>query len=341
MAGLLIIVVGSVVNASFFESVPLTTTTVAATTKTSSKITASSHAYDESRLLQEVRKPPTASLFVPEASRREALASCRATGRKYVFAKDEVVPIIFISHERAEALLYAIHSVQRLVVDPYKIYVVDFGSVQPAVVETLKELEKEGIVVARRPHKGMDWSFREISKFVQTLEDNFSFYVVSDPDVALASAGDILQYYASLLINCPALVKIGPGLSVGDVPPFYPLQAEVHLCHDVFWTPKKMAAISWKSVLTHVFFFPIDTTWHMHRRKTGWTRGLGEASIRTGPPYASRHADWYLNPSVMSADMQAYSTAKKSGSHWGRFFDPDIKASLQSSCKTRFRRSAL
>ena len=108
-------------------------------------------------------------------------------------------------------------------------------------------------------------------------------------------------------------ILLGPGLSMGDVPSFYPLQAEVHLCHDVFWTPKKMAAISWKSVLTHVFFFPIDTTWHMHRRKTGWTRGLGEASIRTGPPYASRHADWYLNPSVMSADMQAYSTARKNG----------------------------
>jgi hypothetical protein len=229
-------------------------------------------------------------------------------------ACEDGVPIFVISFNRGSVLKRVIKNYRNLrgVGD---IIVHDNGSFDPKTLEILYELERDGVIVYRRPAilKADDLNNTNTSVEEYFLQKKFrSNYVVSDCDIDMSiSEPEALLVYGELLATHPRAMVVGPMLRIADIPPSLPLFNEVMNRHiRQFWHKKPQ----W----TETSFGPIafidsaiDTTFALHRANEPFRRL--KDGLRVYYPYEAWHLDWYDEPS----DGDAYHASSSSGvAHW-------------------------
>ncbi len=147
-------------------------------------------------------------------------------------------------------------------------------------------------------------------------ENDSEYYIVTDPDIELDHTnGDILEFYKYLLELFPRVQVVGPMLRIDDIPDCYPRKQDVLKRHAAFWNTQPFR-VEYNGRFFEVQGAFIDTTFGMYRKAFRFKNY--NPGIRTCPPYAARHLDWYLDPENMTED-QIYYAANASPKivHWG------------------------
>ena len=149
------------------------------------------------------------------------------------------LPVFIISFNRGIYLRQVIDSYYRQSL-PVDVIVHDNGSDDPATLDTLSGLEKDGIVVYRR---GKIDSVEDLNLVDKSIRNYFGWfrkrsqYVVTDCDIDLSIAHpDTLEVYRELLERFPQAECVGPMLRIEDIPETYPLYNRVMNRHiEQFW----------------------------------------------------------------------------------------------------------
>jgi len=228
------------------------------------------------------------------------------------------IPIFIITCDRVGCLQATIDSYKKCIASPFEIVIHDNNSTYKPLLDYLKQLEQEGITVY---HSTKSVTVEEqLNSVAQSIDDWFtshsaSYYVVTDPDIALeGNCEDILELFAYLLDTVKDIEVVGPMLRIDDIPDFYPLKQRAISRHtEQFWHKKPLTlrcrnkTIQYQSAL-------IDTTFGMYRRGFRFHRLC--KGYRIYAPYGARHLDWYINPAQMEEDQIYYLQHASGVSHW-------------------------
>jgi hypothetical protein len=204
------------------------------------------------------------------------------------------VPVFLISFNRGTQLRSMVEGLRRLET-PTEIIVHDNGSSDPATLEILAELERDGVRVARCEAISSPDELNLVDATVQRYFADWSEpqrYVVSDCDIDLTVADPrALDVYGELLNRHPDAECVGPMLRISDLPAAYPLRNNVLNKHIFqFWQHEPRIE---KTPFGDVAFRParIDTTLAMHRAGEPFRRL--KMGLRVYEPFEARHMDWY------------------------------------------------
>jgi glycosyltransferase involved in cell wall biosynthesis len=229
------------------------------------------------------------------------------------------VPLIVISYNRGAMLRRVIASYRRQTV-PVEIVVHDNGSTEPATLEALDELERDGVCVSRRaPISSAD----ELNRVNETVSAVFACrepgpYIVTDCDVDLAGSIETIATYLRLLNAFPEAECVGPMLRIDDIRKSYPLFGRVMNLHiRQFWRRRpKMTKVDEQEIA--YIRASIDTTFAVHRSTHAFRRL--KSGIRVYAPFDGRHLDWYPHELADGGETKraAYRRSSSSAiSHWG------------------------
>jgi hypothetical protein len=243
--------------------------------------------YDElsDMMYLEASENPENELFIPlnplqNNNNVSNLLGCREKTNAYIFERGEVVPIFIISYNRYRALRMTISSFQRLT-DPIQLYIIDFHSTHDSMINYLNFLsrQKNIFVINIKENLGLE-NLERIGNITQNILSTLkaNYYIVTDPDIVLASSPDLIQYYITVLEACPQLGGIGCGLSIFDLPSSQ-WMSDVYNYEMDFW--RNFSSLTWKGILTQFYYAPVDTTFLMHRREHTYRR-LIPKTVRTG-----------------------------------------------------------
>lgn len=230
-----------------------------------------------------------------------------------------MIPIFIIVKDRIQVLKESIESYQQIAT-PYEIVVHDNNSTFPATVQYLKSLEENGVKVYRT--RGGRNKNEELNSVSYSIEDyrkhrEFSYYVVTDPDIALdAVRGDILDVYCYVLERMDIEV-VGPMLRIDDIPDCYPQKQTVLKIHGAkYWGKEPSVLVDGKKTYRYVLS-TIDTTFGLYRSSFKFIRK--REGVRLLSPFSARHLDWYIDPANLLPDHVYYmQSAKFSINHWGK-----------------------
>ncbi|MDX9856091.1 MAG: polysaccharide pyruvyl transferase family protein [Candidatus Moranbacteria bacterium] len=227
-------------------------------------------------------------------------------------------PIFIISFNRKEHLKSIIESYRKLNRE-VEIIVHDNGSDDVEVLEYLKKLENEGIMVIYGPKINSPEEINNISKTIDVYfrTRKASNYIVTDPDIELTNVKkDLLDLYEYLLKKYPKANCVGPMLTIRDIPDDYVLRNHVFDLHIKQFWGNKPEEIIWKGKKIAIQFCPIDTTFAMYRKNFSFKR-LNDG-IRVYYPYEARHLDWYISDEDKNKkEHREYSQKASSNvAHW-------------------------
>lgn len=138
--------------------------------------------------------------------------------------------------------------------------------------------------------------------------------IVTDPDLVPYpnTPTDIVSKFHSLMDANKNYEKVGCGLGIDDLPPYYPFADRVR---------KHELALLGKSFPDGSREACIDTTFCMYRSPTMFGSWQIPA-IRTSKPYILKHVDWYVNPRELTEEYCWYlSNCTKSASYAGQLKD--------------------
>lgn len=255
-------------------------------------------------------------------------------------SRDALGPIpIFIIHRDRHSLLCdlirSMHAIDRNVTD-YSIVVHDMASSNPKSLKTLRQLArgehaapaagvKVSVVFDTGVDEAMAWAVAQnlssndrtsilLNRVKATVDKHLAahpevqYYVVSDPDVALApnTPGDVLALAALLLAARPRLDLVAPGIRTDDLPPHLCRSQLIQNHESGFWHGH---AHSVKVNALRRYFSapaPVDTTFALYRRAFPFRRLNLGARLHT--PYVITHTPWYrpLSRSALTDEERYY-----------------------------------
>ena len=233
--------------------------------------------------------------------------------RRLLARKPRRLPIVIISYNRGRMLKKVIASYRRQSW-PTEIVVHDNGSDDEETLDTLRNFEREGVRIFRRPPIQ---SADELNLVDETVTESYrdrqaSPYAVTDYDVDLSDAHQAaITVYLGLLASFPNAECVGPMLKISDISRSYPLFNLVMNIHiDYFWGQDPL----WTVVAGRRVAYlpaPIDTTFAIHRAGAPFRRL--KKGLRVYAPFEARHLDWYLPD---GRDGQYHQTSSAGISHW-------------------------
>ncbi len=223
------------------------------------------------------------------------------------------LPVFIISFNRGIYLRQVIDSYYRQSL-PVDVIVHDNGSDDPATLDTLSRLEKEGVAVYRRSKIDAVDDLNLVDKSIRSYFGWFrkrSQYVVTDCDIDLSIASpDTLEVYRELLERFPDAECVGPMLRIEDIPESYPLYNRVMNRHiEQFWH-KQPEIIETRYGQCAFIRAQIDTTFALHREGSRFRRM--KKGLRVYNPFEALHLDWY--PHNLESAYQKSSSSEIS--HW-------------------------
>jgi glycosyltransferase involved in cell wall biosynthesis len=223
------------------------------------------------------------------------------------------LPIFILSFNRGHFLRRVIDSYLRQT-PPIDIIIHDNGSDDPATLEILAELARQGVAI--RYHAKIDTP-DGLERVDRSIDHYFGWfrrrrrYVVTDCDIDLSAArADALEVYGELLDRFPAAECVGPMLRIADIPRDYRLFNHVMNRHiEQFWHRRP---VLFPTRAGECAYIPatIDTTFALHREGSRFKRL--RQGIRVYHPFEAQHLDWYP-----AAGQEAYrDTSSAAISHW-------------------------
>jgi GT2 family glycosyltransferase len=194
-------------------------------------------------------------------------------------------PVFIICRDRLSGLLQLISRLERMGCE--NIFLVDNGSTYRPLLTYFNETPYQVLPLDQNVGHTSPWEKGIINLFAAN-----KYFVVTDPDVIPTDEcpDSALTYLHSLLIKYPAYAKVGLGLKINDLPPYYPLKSQVIEWETQFWQTE---------VETAVYEAGVDTTFALYRPNTTY---VIHPSLRTGEPYAARHLPWYTNTRELSEE---------------------------------------
>jgi glycosyltransferase involved in cell wall biosynthesis len=223
------------------------------------------------------------------------------------------LPIFILSFNRGAFLRRVIDSYLRQTL-PIDLIVHDHGSDDPATLDLLAELARQGVAI--RYHAKID-SPDELELVDRSIDHYFGWfrrrrrYVVTDCDIDLSIARpDALEVYGELLDRFPAADCVGPMLRIADIPREYRLFNHVMNRHiEQFWHRMPVLFATGAGECAYIAA-TIDTTFAIHREGSRFKRL--RQGIRVYHPFEAQHLDWYP-----AAGQEAYrDTSSAAISHW-------------------------
>jgi len=228
-----------------------------------------------------------------------------------------LIPIFIITYNRLAVLREMLASLEQIST-PTSIVVHDTGSTYQPLLSYLAELHRNGATVYYdRPRINRADDLNSVGDTIEHWfrDHTASYYVVTDPDVALChGCPDILDLYGQLFDAINDIEVVAPMLRIDDIPDCYPLKKKAIERHnEQFWhkTPDVLRLGGREIRYQHA---PVDTTFGMYRRGFRFHRLCN--GIRTYAPYWARHLDWYLDPATMTEDQRLYLSTASDVSHW-------------------------
>lgn len=237
------------------------------------------------------------------------------------FTIQKKIPIFIIVHDRLNVLKKTLESFNKYIKTPYEIIFFDTDSKYIPCIDYLKKMEEN-------KHK-VYWTgindYKQVIKAVYDYkkQNNFKYFVITDPDIELDNVnGDILEYYIYLL-NKYKVIGVGPMLRIDDIPDYYPRKNKVIKGHTKQFWHKKPKEIEYNNKKYNIQHSPIDTTFQLCSIDNIPNKFPNKNCIRCYKPYSARHLDWYLNPNKLTDDQIYYSKNaiggdNSNGAHWGR-----------------------
>lgn len=231
-----------------------------------------------------------------------------------------MVPIFIVTYDRLTVLRQCLESLKSIET-PHQIIIHDNNSTYEPLREFLKEQQRSGVIV--------EWGCENqlVHQSIRQMVDRWAlkfgpYYVVTDPDIALDTKPDVLEFYSHLLeetgVDC-----VGPQGIIDDIPSFNIMKQHIVVGHEKrFWskptktTRFRSGEFEYSDQMSDMHMI-IDTSFALY--KTGiditWEEPEEKVSIRTHPPYAARHLDWYIDPLNMLEDQRRYLWSAEEFSH--------------------------
>jgi hypothetical protein len=214
-------------------------------------------------------------------------------------------PIFIINRDRVTVLKKCLPGY--LALGDVQIIIHDNNSTYPPMIEYLKELESQGIIVKRIPEKPQD--FNVISEDIaDTIKEWYQtnsspYYIVTDPDIELENpCPELLQYYIDVLNACPRAVCVGPMLRIDDLPECFKFRDRMIYSHmEQFWGPQHTRHF-FKGA--YIQTAAIDTTFALYPSHFEFRRL--NVGVRVHEPYMARHLDWYMDTDNLTEEQQYY-----------------------------------
>ncbi len=225
-----------------------------------------------------------------------------------------------------------------------RIILVDNASTYPPLLRYLERTQHYVVRLDRNVGHLAPWESGVIDTHIGPDE----YYVETDGDVVPESScpSDVLPLLRQLLDRFPEHCKVGLGLRIDNLPPWFGHRREVVRWERQFWhtvVPGDVGA--WPPL----YEAPVDTTFAMYRPSAV---PLLDKAIRTGFPYVARHLPWYVNNWLPAGREDRYfrARARRDVTSWDlpelperirHLVDsqPELSAQDSSWLRTRVRRA--
>lgn len=102
-----------------------------------------------------------------------------------------------------------------------------------------------------------------------------------------------------MTVEKPFALKVGPSLSIDDIPDHFANKAEVIIHEQKFWEQRD----------GDKYRAPIDTTFALYRPLSGLNRSRAAEAYRLAPPYSLRHLPWYEDSACPTEEELFYRNA--------------------------------
>jgi hypothetical protein len=237
------------------------------------------------------------------------------------FKSKTKIPIFVIVHDRIKVLKKTLDSFNKYIKTPYEIIFFDTKSTYKPCIDYLKKMEENNYKVYWSGINDHNLIMNAVYDYKKN--NNFKYFVITDPDIELDNVnGDILEYYIYLL-NKYKVIGVGPMLRIDDIPNHYPRKKNVIEGHTRQFWHKKPKEIKYNNKKYNIQFSGIDTTFQLCSIDNIPNKFPNKNCIRCYAPYSARHLDWYLNPDILTEDQIYYSKNARGGhhskgAHWGR-----------------------
>jgi len=194
-----------------------------------------------------------------------------------------MIPIIVINFNKLDALKKSLASYKKI--PDSEVFVLDFGSDYEPLLKYYADMIN---VVYYEKIGSMDEMVKKINEFLDSLDEKFDYYVVTDSDIELNNPEESLKVYKQILRRVKDADVVAPMLKIDDLPNNKYANEQVKLQKEQFWRhPPKLVG---KYFVTASF---VDTTFGLYRKGRFDRLMFG---LRVHSPYDARHLDWYDDP---------------------------------------------
>ncbi len=208
--------------------------------------------------------------------------------------KIEDIPVFINCRDRVEALKKSIKAIERAGFT--EIYLVDNQSSYPDLKKFYEETEYQVVLLDENMGHKAPWQSMAVS-----LISAGRPYVVTDPDVVLSDKYEpaVISKMLRMFDEYQAVVKIGAGLSIDDLPDSYAHKNTVQKWEKQFWLKELKTKTGLKA-----FDAEIDTTFAIYRPNLPY---ITVPAIRIGGKYIAKHLPWYQDSENPSEEELYYS----------------------------------
>lgn len=167
-----------------------------------------------------------------------------------------------------------------------RIVILDNASTYPPLLEWYGKLQD--VCVRPMPKNCGPWAFWDYKLY----EEFDSQYVVTDSDIVPADCcpKDLITRLEDVLSRHQSRRKVGPGLRLDNLPDLFPGKQLTIAENQKFWPPQA------QEVEPGVYSGALDSTFALHRARSGFVDQFDHLSLRTGFPYVAEHRPWYTWP---------------------------------------------
>lgn len=208
------------------------------------------------------------------------------------------IPVYLICYNRVSYLRQMVTSLEAK--GCHNIVLVDNHSTYPPLLEYYQSVPYKKIMLDRNWGHMVFWKAPELAPYRQ------SFYVVSDPDLALTEEcpDDFLEVFFHYLRKYPFVNKVGFSIKLDDLPANGVFGEQVIAEEKKFYQTK---------IERNLYCSSIDTTFALYVPDSIYKQGRFYMGPRTAAPYEVRHLPWYRIKGDVTEEDRYYSAHKITG----------------------------
>lgn len=261
---------------------------------------------------------PKATLMIVRAGAHEQRMHVQRTLKKKLESNEKIsfvpigeIPVFINCRDRVATLQKTISAIERTGLK--NIFLIDNQSSYGKLLDYYEKTKYQVILLGENMGHKAPWE----SGAVRLISAG-NPYILTDPDVVLSEhyTESTITKMLEILDEHPGYVKIGPALSIDDIPDSYEHKKTVQKWEKQFWNTEIKTSTG-----LIAYDAEIDTTFAIYRQNMPY---ITLPSIRIGEPYTAKHLPWYQDSSALNEEEEYYKQhASSSVNTWNKDTLPD------------------